>query len=550
MASENSNQWTQGNVFQDINALRKIEDPEEEAQQKEFEKFNDSIWAAIAKNKIQEAATMTVIVINALFLGYDTDYSAGYDVLTMDQVTRMADGKVRPDGLYDKDMPAGFPIFENFFCVYFTLEVIIRYLAFKRKMDCLFDGWMVFDSTLVAIMILETWILPFLGDSDIPIDFAILRLLRLLRITRMGKLMRFFPELQIIVKGMLAAVRSVSVTLGMLILIWYIFAILFTDQYHQGKVDDADVGDCDADPICIRDGIEQASARVFFGSIPKSMRNLIVMGTILDDITACTNAIRAQSNSFPMLMVFFVFVLISSFTMLNMLIGILCEVVTATSDGEKAARTEASVKEAIRSVFGTLDVDHNGTISKKEFESMAHDEMVIKALSKLQVESKHFDMFSELMFQPRDDGSPAPALTLDNVISVITRLRPGSKVGALDFAAFQQNCFKNHREIKLQVSKIDKMMSKVIHYNEADENGDNAKKDESKQLTVTDLDPFQTEDILKEVHRRQKYGGLHLSHQAAGEVEALMMQFSSLYAPDDETLQYDGEAWSKETYTC
>jgi len=48
-------------------------------------------------------------------------------------------------------------VVENIFCFYFTAEVVIRFLAFKRK--CLFyrDAWFVFDSLLVSCMVLETW---------------------------------------------------------------------------------------------------------------------------------------------------------------------------------------------------------------------------------------------------------------------------------------------------------------------------------------------------------------------------------------------------------
>ena len=50
----------------------------------------------------------------------------------------------------------------------------------------------------------------------------------------MGKIMRYCPELQLLVKGMVAAVRSVSVALGLLMLVLYIFSIIFTAEYHQG----------------------------------------------------------------------------------------------------------------------------------------------------------------------------------------------------------------------------------------------------------------------------------------------------------------------------
>lgn len=32
---------------------------------------------------------------------------------------------------------------ENFFCVYFTLEIIIRFMAFQRKLNAFKDFWLL-----------------------------------------------------------------------------------------------------------------------------------------------------------------------------------------------------------------------------------------------------------------------------------------------------------------------------------------------------------------------------------------------------------------------
>merc|ERR1712190_230546 len=102
----------------------------------------------------------------------------------------------------------------------------------------------------------------------------------------------------------------------------YAFCILFTNEYHQGKASDSYVSD------------EGKQAEVFFGSMGKSMFTLFIMGTILDDVTQATNAIRDSQNTW-MLLAFILFILISSFTLLNMLIGVLVEVIGATAEGER-----------------------------------------------------------------------------------------------------------------------------------------------------------------------------------------------------------------------
>merc|ERR1719331_3008966 len=127
------------------------------------------------------------------------------------------------------------------------------------------------------MMIVETWILPLVSNGSPFAQLSILRLLRLLRITRMARLMRAVPEMMVIIKGMIAATRTVLCTGVLLLLVLYTFCILFTNEYHQGKVTDDDV---------------ETNYEYMFGSMGNSMFTLFIMGTILDDVTQATNAIR------------------------------------------------------------------------------------------------------------------------------------------------------------------------------------------------------------------------------------------------------------------
>jgi len=423
-------------LWKDINALRNPEIPKEhvkDADELEREKLNNTCFGKIAASKKFEYTTLSIIVLNALFIGYDADFSA-------------TNGK--PQDLYKcGDFPPSacyqFIFMENLFAVYFTAEVIIRFFSYKRKCSCLTDLWFLFDSVLVMFMVVETWILPVMGTSGALSQLSVLRLLRLLRITRMAKLMRFFPELQIIVKGMVAAVRSVICTAILLIMILYVWAIIFTSEYHQGDISDDDV---------------MGTANQLFGSMTKSMRHLFIMGTILADITLCCNFIRSSSSStFQMLLFFILFVLLSSFTMLNMLIGILCEVVCATGVGERRKNSEMSVREAITDLFHKMDKDSNGEITRAEFLDMKADKHVMKALGHLEVKAKHFEMYADLMFKAEEEGGDIPTFDFEETINMIMRLRPGTKVGALDFAAFQNTVQKNHDSLAKHVSNIEKM---------------------------------------------------------------------------------------------
>ncbi len=46
-----------------------------------------------------------------------------------------------------------FIVVENIFCVYFVIELGLRFGAFRFKRDCIKDAWFCFDALLVALMV-------------------------------------------------------------------------------------------------------------------------------------------------------------------------------------------------------------------------------------------------------------------------------------------------------------------------------------------------------------------------------------------------------------
>merc|ERR1719335_720273 len=88
-----------------------------------------------------------------------------------------------------------FIIAENSFCTYFTFELFIRFMAFRRKRFAFRDFWFLFDGMLVFLMIIETWIINGLmmvvmGDSASggAGNASIRRMVRMVRMLRISRL--------------------------------------------------------------------------------------------------------------------------------------------------------------------------------------------------------------------------------------------------------------------------------------------------------------------------------------------------------------------------
>jgi voltage-gated sodium channel len=342
-----------------------------------------------------ENCTFTVIGVNALYMGFDSDNNTS-DVIDNAHIL--------------------FQLCESFFCIYFTIELSVRFMSFKVKRNCLRDAWFTFDSVLVTLMIAETWILPLaLGGGSMPIDVQFLRLLRLLRLARMVRLLRGLPELLALVKAMGAAIRSVSTVFFLLILIIYVFAIL-----HRMMLG----------------GLPGPMAD-YFGSIPTAMTTLFYVGTLADgiwDIWKDVWQVGTDGNpaGYIFLFVFFSFVFLSMFTLMNMLIGVLCEVVTAVSEQSQEETKIDFVRERLLTVLNEIDEDANGMISRVEFNQLCADERSQQAFLDLDVDIENFESMTGFLFDADEPGEPDKELPFADMLKRVLMMRATQNARVFD----------------------------------------------------------------------------------------------------------------------
>jgi len=297
------------------------------------------------------------------------------------------------------------PVFiaaENTFCCYFTLELLIRFMAFRIKRDCLRDAWFVFDSALVIMMVMETWVMSAVllitdqGSGASLGDASILRLVRLLRLTRMARmarLLRAMPELMILIKGISVATRSVFFTLCLLTIIIYVFGVAFTQLSEDTSLE-----------------------KKYFDTVPDAMNSLLLMG-VLPDLAEFVNGVGKEHVAFGILLLFFI--LLSSLTVMNMLVGVLVEVVSVVSSVEKEQMTVQFVKTMIQSMLENsgLDADHDKHISRPEFESLLLKPEAARIIQEVGVDVVGLVDFADFIFK---DGVE---LSFPEFMEIVLQLR-------------------------------------------------------------------------------------------------------------------------------
>lgn len=341
----------------------------------------------IARHPMFEQITLLVIAINSIWIAVETDHN---------------DAEL----LIDADV--GFQVTENLFCLYFFLEIMIRFIAFDNKKNCFRDMWFFFDVCLVIMMVLETWVFLIMGMfSSFSIgNMSVLRIVRLFRLTRMARLARLLravPELMILIKGVAAAARSVFFTLVLLLVLLYIFGIAFT-QLLKGT----------------------AAGAKRFPDVLESMNTLWLYATLLDNVTILAREIR-ESNVF-VLFLLDVFILAASLTVMNMLIGVLCEVVNGIAVGEKESASLNFVKQRVENVFESLGINPDEhCISKTQFKTLIQNRDAARAINELGVDLAQLLDMADFIFESDEiDGDfncLEKELTFEEFMDRVTDLR-------------------------------------------------------------------------------------------------------------------------------
>eukprot|EP00746_Dinoflagellata_sp_MGD_P075617 gnl/MRDRNA2_/MRDRNA2_30413_c0_seq1.p1 gnl/MRDRNA2_/MRDRNA2_30413_c0~~gnl/MRDRNA2_/MRDRNA2_30413_c0_seq1.p1 ORF type:complete len:989 (-),score=177.88 gnl/MRDRNA2_/MRDRNA2_30413_c0_seq1:106-2853(-) len=326
-----------------------------------------------------------VIVFNAATLGAEMDYGA--------------------------NNPYIFYVLENIFAAVFTLELIFRLHAEGRKY--FMDAANILDFLLVVVSVGDVWIATPLGiGNDNMRTLSIFRMLRLLRLARLLRLFRMFKELAIIVSGFVAGAKTLMWAGIFLLIVVYIFALISTDRFGKASTcEDAELAGEDPHRLLKARGVKTGSVGgngtaaaadtcdlyefdseigsqfKLFGTVDRSMLTLYICLT-----EGCGfDIIRPMTFKTPWVLPYwYIFIFITSFGILNVIIGLFCENVMQTSlDSRNAIEaSHETLRQArldeLNELFQEMDDDNSGSITRAEFiRAITEDEKVMACMEDL-----------------------------------------------------------------------------------------------------------------------------------------------------------------------
>ena len=212
----------------------------------------------------------------------------------------------------------------------FVIEISLRLLAHGPRFFT--DPWSVFDFLVVAIALLPA-----------TSQFSVLRALRVLRVLR---LISMVPQMRRVVSALLSAIPGLSSIILVLLLIFYVFAViatnLFASQYPE-----------------------------WFGSIGDSMYTLFQIMTLE---SWSMGIVRPLMETHPYAWAFFIpFILIATFTMLNLFIAIIVNAMQLQAEEENSKtinKVEATSEE--------LDNHFENGIQRIEQELASLRQLIVK----------------------------------------------------------------------------------------------------------------------------------------------------------------------------
>ena len=229
---------------------------------------------SIVLSSIFQNMIITLIIINGITMGIETSRSL------------------------DMSYREVIEYFNSFVIAVFTIEIIMR--IYVHRVEFFKDPWSIFDFIIVAISLVPA------GEG--------LEIIRVLRVLRLFRLITVIPQMRKVVSALGSVIPGMSSIAAILILFFYVFAIIATKLYG--------------------DTFPQ-----WFGTLGESFYTLFQIMTLE---SWSMGVVRPVMEIHPNSWVFFIiFILIATFIMVNLIIAIVVDAMSAINqDGDKIDNQE------------------------------------------------------------------------------------------------------------------------------------------------------------------------------------------------------------------
>jgi hypothetical protein len=245
------------------------------------------------------------------------------------------------------------------------------------------------------------------GDGGgVPIPTQPLRILRLFKLTRMARLMKAFPELVTMIKGLLRSLRAIASTLVLIGLMVYTWAIIL----HMLMRDETAYNE-----------LLKSKYDYEFTRVLDCMWTLFICGTLMLDNAGLlfTELLIGQNPSLSKVLAgltLLSYALLSSLLVLQMLIGVLCDVVSQVGAERQDSYSIGLIKQELTANLRAYD-HGDGKISFIDIKKFFCEDHTRKVFKKLGINSLFCFELIGMIFPTQETETRIPlASILDFIV--------------------------------------------------------------------------------------------------------------------------------------
>lgn len=373
-----------------------------------------------------DGACATVILLNALSLGVQTDQAA-------------RNVKTR-----DPNDPAAFFVYtDRTFTVWFLSELILRMISqgFARYFLGRDWSWNLFDLLVVLTDVAETLATYVSGDSSVFQNLTAIRMLRVLRVirtVRVIRLVRFFKELRMMVYSVLKSGLLLVWSMMLLCIIIFIFSVYLTQNATFYVFEH-------------KDSKESGQA---VDNLQYNFGNLFYAGFVLFQAMTSGNswgqlALDLMEIHWSNGLVICFYIFFTVLAVLNIITGVFVDTAIKSAQADRSEVIQEAVHkedEAIKDVkafFELTDLDKNGSLTLDELRVQLERQVMRKHLATLGVEVSDAISIFRLL-----DIDKSGEITMEEFVFGCMQMKGSAR--SVDMVSL----IHEHKRLKTQVEKF------------------------------------------------------------------------------------------------
>jgi len=350
---------------------------------------------------------------------------------------------------------------DNLFAMTWLGEMAARQMA--HGMDYFKDAWNCFDFVLVILAVVDTYIVSFVSDGGNLRMLMVLRMVRMLRLARLLRLLHMFRELWLIIQGFINSLKTltwVSMLMALLLYTSGVFVTMFLGKDCRKELNghyEYTIWTAEGfDRITFEDGWGDKCVS-YFGSLNDSMFTLY---QVITGESWASAVVRPVLFHGPWMILFFlIFQFLTTFGLLNVIVGVVVENTLAASAQDSFKVEEARSAQAqlelnmLRDLFdlAASTSDGNAPVTRERFIRTLKTDKAANVFKLLNFE---FDTPEELFYvlDTDKDGEMSIIEFIENVMS----LKAGARA-------------QDMRETVLRVQELSRHMESLQRWANGDE---------------------------------------------------------------------------------